>query len=165
MDYVILTAIMTFFILLYFLNTKEGYTDSYINKSIENIEKTKGNVNKTIDNIKILIGKNKDNSYTIDIMGVLDPIYNGITSYKKLKTPMNQNILNEIEKQKGYLNTIQNNIGQINLNIKDAIESINVSTTGLNDSIPMTIPLLDALNNLLNDLNTVNNNLKQIPDN
>jgi hypothetical protein len=51
MDYVLIVAIMTFFILFYALNRREGYTDTNINNTIEEINRVKENVNKTLINL------------------------------------------------------------------------------------------------------------------
>jgi hypothetical protein len=67
MDYVMITAILTFFVLFFFLKNKEGYTDSYINGAIESLKKTSGNIEKTVLNIKDLTNTNNSGSSPLKI--------------------------------------------------------------------------------------------------
>ena len=155
---------MLFFILLYFLKIKEGYTDSFTGKTVDSINKTKENVIKTIDIIKDLSGKNVNSKISINLQEALGSgtIQDGLETdkYKKL----NPNTLSTIENQRTNINSIQYNINQINDKMKDMIETTSVSIIPLNDTKPVKTSLSVALDNLLDDLNTISKNLKQIPD-
>lgn len=163
MDYVLIAAIMTFFILLYVLNIREGYTDSYVNKTIESISKAKDNVVKTLENIKDLTGTNTNaKTNSIDILDSLEQIQAGLDSesYKKLDGVP----LNAITREKESLVNIQNNVIKIKEKIKELLYSANVTVFPLYEENPSTIPLLTAINNITNDLNIVSNNLNKIPN-
>ena len=160
MDYVLIAAIMTFFILLYVLNIREGYTDSYINSTIESITVVKGNIGKNLINIKDLTGTNTGTSATIDLMSSLEQIQTGITSYKD----MNAVTLTAINNEKNNLVAIQNNIVNVRKKLKEVLESVNVSIIPLNSSNQTTLSLVEAMNRITVDLNTVSANLNKIPD-
>jgi hypothetical protein len=160
MDYVLIAAIMTFFILLYVLNIREGYTDSYINSTIESITEVKGNIGKNLNNIKDLTGTNTGTSVTIDLMSSLEQIQTGITSYKD----MNAVTLTAINNEKNNLVAIQNNIVNIRKKLKEVLESVNVSIIPLNSRNQTTLSLVEAMNRITVDLNTVSANLNKIPD-
>ena len=162
MDYVLIAAIMTFFILLYVLNIKEGYTDSYVNSTLESIKLVKGNVEKTLNNIKDLTGTNTGTTTTIDLMSTIEEIQSGLDSdsYKKINDVTRNSIIN----QKNNLLSIQNNILSIRKKLKDVLDSVNVSIVPLNSTNQQTIPLLDAIKSITNDLNDITNYLNKIPD-
>jgi len=162
MDYVLIAAIMTFFILLYVLNTREGYTDTYLNNTLESIALVKGNVTKTINNIKDLTGTNTGTTSTIDLMSSLEQIQTGLgsESYKNL----NAVSLTSINNQKTNLLAIQNNVVSIRNKLKDVLGSVNVSIIPLNTTTQRSVSLMEALNGITEDLNVVTENLNKIPD-
>jgi hypothetical protein len=162
MDYVLIAAIMTFFILLYVLNIKEGYTDSYVNSTLESIKLVKGNVEKTLNNIKDLTGTNTGTTTTIDLMSTIEEIQSGLDSdsYKKINDVTRNSIIN----QKNNLLSIQNNVLSIRKKLKDVLDSVNVSIVPLNSTNQQTIPLLDAIKSITNDLNDITDYLNKIPD-
>jgi hypothetical protein len=160
MDYVLIAAIMTFFILLYVLNIREGYTDSYINSTVDSIKTVKGNIEKNLINIKDLIGTNTGNSNTIDLMNSIGEIQSGISTYKDL----NSVSLAAINKEYNNMLVIQNNIISIRKKLKGVLESVNVSIIPLNSTNQVTLSLVDAMNHIKEDLNAVSTNLNQIPD-
>jgi hypothetical protein len=162
MDYVLIAAIMTFFILLYILNIREGYTDSHINNTIESINATIGNVTKTLTNIKDLTGTNTGTTTTIDVMDALEKIQSGLDSesYKNL----DEVSLTSINLQKTYLLVVQNNIVNIRNKLKDVLGTINVSIIPMNSNRQQGVPLIDAIKGVSDDLNIISSNLNKIPD-
>jgi len=161
MDYVIITAILTFFVLLFFLKNQEGYTDSYINATIESLKKTNENITKTVTNIKDLTGLNTGNSaVNIDVLIALEQMQSGIESYKS----PNSITLKAIELEKDNINVIQNNVVEINKKLKEVLDPVYVSIVRLKETRPVMVPLLTALNYLSDDITTINNKLQTIPD-
>jgi len=161
MDYLFIAAILTFFILFY-VNTREGYTDSHINNTIESITVVKGNVNKTLNNIKDLTGTNTGTSSTIDLMDTLEKIQTGLDSapYKDLNDVSKTTITN----QKNNILSIQNNIISIRKKLKEVLDSVNVSIVPLNSTGQKSVPLIEAINSITQDLNKVTDNLNKVPD-
>jgi hypothetical protein len=164
MDYGLIAAIMTFFILLYVLNknSREGYTDSYINNTIESIAIVKSNVAKTLINIKDLTGTNTGTTTTIDAMSSIEQIQSGLDSesYKSL----NGVSLASINNQKNSLISIQTNIVSIRKKIKEVLDSVNVTITPLNSTRQQTVSLLEGINKISDDLTIIEQNLNKIPD-
>ena len=116
MDYVLIVAILTFFILFYALNRREGYTDTNINNTIEEINRVKENVNKTLTNVKDLTGTNTGTTTTIDVMTSIEQLQTGIDS--KPYENLDSYTLTYIKNQKERLLVIQNNIVSIRKKIK-----------------------------------------------
>ena len=162
MDYVLIAAIMTFFILLYVLNSREGYTDSYLNNTIESVALVKANVTKTLNNIKDLTGTNSGTTTTIDVMSSLEQIQSGLDS-ESYKT-LNGVSLASINNQKNNLLSIQSNILSIRKKLKEVLDSVNVSIIPLNSTRQETVSLIEGINKITQDLNIVTENLNKIPD-
>jgi hypothetical protein len=93
MDYVIITAILTFFVLLFFVKNKEGYTDSYINSGIESLKKTNENISKTVITIKNFTGTNVGSTEVkIDVLDALEQL-NESLKVNSTTTPISSEIL------------------------------------------------------------------------
>ena len=160
MDYVILTAILTFFV-LFFVKNKEGYTDSFVNTAIDNLKKTMDNITTTVTNIKNLSGTNVGSSEVkID---VLEPIEQ-ITESLKVNTTMPPTASTMLDLQKTNLTGIQDNVIKINKKLKEVLESANVSIIRLNETKPVMVPILTAINFVSEDIKIVNDKLQAIPD-
>lgn len=160
MDYVIITAILTFFV-LFFVKNKEGYTDSYVNTAIDNLKKTIDNISTTVTNIKNLSGTNVGSSEIK--MDVLDSIEQ-ITESLKVNTTMPPTASTELDLQKTNLTSIQDNIIRINKKLKEVLESANVPIIRLNEKKPVMVPILTAINFISEDIKSVNYKLQSIPD-
>ena len=161
MDYVLITAILTFFVLLFFLKNQEGYTDSYINATIDSLKKTNENISKTVTNIKNLTSTNTGSTeIKIDVLDALEQINECL----KINTSLGSDTSSKIELQKTNLNGIQENIININKKFKEVLDPLYVSIIRLNDDKPIMVPLLTALNFVSEDILTINNNLQTLPD-
>jgi len=157
-----ITAILTFFVLFFFLKNKEGYTDSYINGAIESLKKTSGNIEKTVLNIKDLTNTNNSGSspLKIDVLEAIEQVSESLKTNKEMDPDISTNI--ELQKQK--LNEIQNNIIKINNKLKEVLDPVFVSVIRMNETKPVSVPLLTALNFVSTDITTINNYLQAIPD-
>jgi len=162
MDYVLIAAIMTFFILLYVLNSREGYTDSYLNNTLESVALVKANVAKTLNNIKDLTGTNTGTTTTIDAMSSIEQIQTGLDS-ESYKT-LNPVSLAAIGNEKNNLLSIQSNIVSIRKKLKEVLDSVNVSIIPLNSTRQQSVSLIEGINKISEDLNSVTENLNKIPD-
>jgi hypothetical protein len=160
MDYVMITAIMTFFILLFFLKKREGYTDNYINGAIESLKKTNANIDKTIININDLKGTNINKPLKIDVLDALEQINECV----KTKPNLNPETITALDKQKDMLVTVQDNVIKINKKLKEVLDTVYVSIIRMNDTKPVTVPLIVALNFLSEDITGINDKLQTIPD-
>ena len=164
MDYVIITAILTFFVLLFFVKNKEGYTDSYINSGIESLKKTNENISKTVITIKNFTGTNVGSTEVkIDVLDALEQL-NESLKVNSTTTPISSEILTKIELQKNNLNGVQDNFIKINKKLKEVLAPVYVSIIRLNEIKPKMVPLLTALNIVSEDITTINNNLQTLPD-
>ena len=160
MDYMMITAILTFFV-LFFLNIKEGYTDSYVNATVEKLKKTSGNIDKTINNIKDLTNTNNtSSSLKIDVLDALEQINEGL----KVNGGIDPDILTKIETYKNNLTDVQDNIMNINKKSKEALDATYIPVVRLNETKPIMVPLLTALNFVSADISTIKNLLQTIPD-
>lgn len=160
MDYVIITAILTFFV-LFFVKNKEGYTDSFVNAAIDNLKKTMDNITTTVTNIKNLSGTNVGNSEVkIDVLDSIEQI----TESLKVNTTMPPSASTMLGIQKTNLTGIQDNVIKINKKLKDVLESANVSIIRLNETKPVMVPILTAINFVSEDIKIVNDKLQTIPD-
>jgi len=160
MDYIMITAILTFFV-LFFLNIKEGYTDSYVNATVEKLKKTSGNIDKTINNIKDLTNTNNtSSSLKIDVLDALEQINEGL----KVNGGIDPDILTKIESYKNNLTDVQDNIMNINKKSKEALDSVYIPVVRLNETKPIMVPLLTALKFVSDDISTIKNLLQTIPD-
>ena len=160
MDYVIITAILTFFV-LFFVKNKEGYTDSFVNTAIENLKKTMDNITTTVTNIKNLSGTNVGSSEVkIDVLDSIEQI----TESLKVNTTMPPSASTMLGIQKTNLTGIQDNIIKINKKLKDVLESASVSIIRLNETKPVMVPILTAINFVSEDIKIVNDKLQAIPD-
>ena len=160
MDYVIITAILTFFV-LFFVKNKEGYTDSFVNTAIENLKKTMDNITTTVTNIKNLSGTNVGSSEVkIDVLDSIEQI----TESLKVNTTMPPSASTMLGVQKTNLTGIQDNVIKINKKLKDVLESANVSIIRLNETKPVMVPILTAINFVSEDIKIVNDKLQAIPD-
>jgi len=160
MDYVMIAAILTFFV-LFFLKNKEGYTDSYINTTVEKLKKTSGNIDKTINNIKDLTNTNNtSSSLKIDVLDALEQINESL----KVNGGIDPDILTKIELYKNNLTDIQDNIMKINKKSKEALDAAYVPIVRLNETKPIMVPLLTALDFVSADISTIKNLLQTIPD-
>jgi hypothetical protein len=161
MDYVMITAILTFFVLFFFLKNKEGYTDSYINGAIESLKKTSGNIEKTVLNIKDLTNTNNSGSspLKIDVLEAIEQVGESLKN-KEIDPEISTNI----ELQKQNLNAIQDNIIKINKKLKEVLDPVFVTVIRMNETKPVSVPLLTALNFVSTDITTINNYLQAIPD-
>lgn len=161
MDYVMITAILIFFV-LFFLKNKEGYTDSYINTTVERLKKTSGNIDKTIINIKDLTNTNNTSSSTlkIDVLEALEQINEGL----KVNRDIDPDILTKIEVYKNNLNVVQDNVMNINKKSREALDAVYVPVVRLNETKPVMVPLLTALNFVSADITSINKLLQSIPD-
>ena len=160
MDYVIITAILTFFV-LFFVRNKEGYTDSYVNSAIDNLKKTIDNITTTVTNIKNLSGTNVGSSEVkIDVLDSIEQI----TESLKVNTTMPPSASTMLGVQKTNLTGIQDNVIKINKKLKDVLESANVSIIRLNETKPVMVPILTAINFVSEDIKIVNDKLQAIPD-
>ena len=160
MDYVIITAILTFFV-LFFVKNKEGYTDSFVNTAIDNLKKTMDNITTTVTNIKNLSGTNVGSSEVkIDVLDSIEQI----TESLKVNTTMPPSASTMLGVQKTNLTGIQDNIIKINKKLKDVLESANVSIIRLNETKPVMVPILTAINFVSEDIKIVNDKLQAIPD-
>ena len=161
MDYVILTAILTFFVLFFFVKNKEGYTDSFVNAAIDSLKKTSNNITTTVTNIKNLSGTIVGSGEVkID---VLEPIEQ-ITESLKVNTTMPPTASTMLDLQKTNLTGIQDNIIKIHKKLKEVLESANVSIIRLNETNSVMVPLLSAINFVSEDIKIVNDKLQTIPD-
>lgn len=160
MDYVIITAILTFFV-LFFVKNKEGYTDSFVNMAIENLKKTMDNITTTVTNIKNLSGTNVGSSEVkIDVLDSIEQI----TESLKVNTTMPPSASTMLGVQKTNLTGIQDNVIKINKKLKEVLESANVSIIRLNETKPVMVPILTAINFVSEDIKIVNDKLQAIPD-
>ena len=160
MDYVIITAILTFFV-LFFVKNKEGYTDSFVNTAIENLKKTMDNITTTVTNIKNLSGTNVGSSEVkIDVLDSIEQI----TESLKVNTTMPPSASTMLGVQKTNLTGIQDNVIKINKKLKDVLESASVSIIRLNETKPVMVPILTAINFVSEDIKIVNDKLQAIPD-
>ena len=160
MDYVIITAILTFFV-LFFVRNKEGYTDSYVNSAIDNLKKTIDNITTTVTNIKNLSGTNVGSSEVkIDVLDSIEQI----TESLKVNTTMPPSASTMLGVQKTNLTGIQDNVIKINKKLKDVLESASVSIIRLNETKPVMVPILTAINFVSEDIKIVNDKLQAIPD-
>ena len=160
MDYVIITAILTFFV-LFFVKNKEGYTDSFVNTAIDNLKKTMDNITTTVTNIKNLSGTNVGSSEVkIDVLDSIEQI----TESLKVNTTMPPSASTMLGVQKTNLTGIQDNVIKINKKLKDVLESANVSIIRLNETKPVMVPILTAINFVSEDIKIVNDKLQAIPD-
>lgn len=160
MDYVIITAILTFFV-LFFVKNKEGYTDSFVNTAIDNLKKTMDNIATTVTNIKNLSGTNVGSSEVkIDVLDSIEQI----TESLKVNTTMPPSASTMLGVQKTNLTGIQDNVIKINKKLKDVLESANVSIIRLNETKPVMVPILTAINFVSEDIKIVNDKLQSIPD-
>jgi len=156
MDYVILVSILTFFILIYFLNTREAYTDSYINTALGEIKKTMDSVDTTLSDFDKI-------PKTITITSAQAAIQSALTSYSD--NQIGQQTLNSIQKQKNALNIIQGNILTINEYIQKTLESTTtVVTLKTLENKDKMFSLKDSLKQINIDLKTINNKLTSLPD-
>jgi hypothetical protein len=160
MDYVIITAILTFFV-LFFVKNKEGYTDSFVNTAIDNLKKTMDNITTTVTNIKNLSGTNVGSSEVkIDVLDSIEQI----TESLKVNTTMPPSASTMLGVQKTNLTGIQDNVIKINKKLKDVLESASVSIIRLNETKPVMVPILTAINFVSEDIKIVNDKLQAIPD-
>jgi len=160
MDYVIITAILTFFV-LFFVRNKEGYTDSYVNSAIDNLKKTIDNISTIVINIKNLSGTAVgSNEVKMDVLDSIEQI----TESLKVNTTMPPTASTELDLQKTNLTSIQDNIIRINKKLKEVLESANVPIIRLNEKKPVMVPLLTAINFISEDIKSVNYKLQAIPD-
>ena len=160
MDYVIITAILTFFV-LFFVKNKEGYTDSFVNAAIDNLKKTMDNITTTVTNIKNLSGTNVGSSEVkIDVLDSIEQI----TESLKVNTTMPPSASTMLGVQKTNLTGIQDNVIKINKKLKDVLESASVSIIRLNETKPVMVPILTAINFVSEDIKIVNDKLQAIPD-
>lgn len=160
MDYVIITAILTFFV-LFFVKNKEGYTDSFVNTAIDNLKKTMDNIATTVTNIKNLSGTNVGSSEVkIDVLDSIEQI----TESLKVNTTMPPTASTMLDLQKTNLTGIQDNIIKIHKKLKEVLESANVSIIRLNETNSVMVPLLSAINFVSEDIKIVNDKLQTIPD-
>ena len=162
MDYVLIVAILTFFILFYALNRREGYTDTNINNTIEEINRVKENVNKTLTNVKDLTGTNTGTTTTIDVMTSIEQLQTGIDS--KPYENLDSYTLTYIKNQKERLLVIQNNIVSIRKKIKDVIDSTNVTVIPLDSSTQQSLSFVEAIKIIKDELNIITDSLNKIPD-
>jgi hypothetical protein len=160
MDYVIITAILTFFV-LFFVRNKEGYTDAYVNTAIDNLKKTMDNISTIVNNIKNLSGTTVgSNEVKMDVLDSIEQI----TESLKVNTTMPPTASTELDLQKTNLTSIQDNIIRINKKLKEVLESANVPIIRLNEKKPVMVPLLTAINFISEDIKSVNYKLQAIPD-
>jgi hypothetical protein len=161
MDYVMITAILTFFVLFFFLKNQEGYTDSFINGAIESLKKTTGNIEKTILNIKDLTNTNNSGStpLKIDVLEALEQINESLKNKE-----MDPDITTKIELQIQKLNGIQDNVIKINNKLKEVLDPVFVTVIRMNETKPVTVPLMTALNFVSVDIASINSYLQAIPD-
>ena len=160
MDYVIITAILTFFV-LFFVRNKEGYTDSYVNTAIDNLKKTIDNISTIVINIKNLSGTAVgSNEVKMDVLDSIEQI----TESLKVNTTMPPTASTELDLQKTNLTSIQDNIIRINKKLKEVLESANVPIIRLNERKPVMVPILTAINFISEDIKSVNYKLQAIPD-
>jgi hypothetical protein len=160
MDYVIITAILTFFV-LFFVRNKEGYTDSYVNSAIDNLKKTIDNISTIVINIKNLSGTAVgSNEVKMDVLDSIEQI----TESLKVNTTMPPTASTELDLQKTNLTSIQDNIIRINKKLKEVLESANVPIIRLNEKKPVMVPILTAINFISEDIKSVNYKLQAIPD-
>jgi hypothetical protein len=160
MDYVIITAILTFFV-LFFVRNKEGYTDSYVNTAIDNLKKTIDNISTIVINIKNLSGTAVgSNEVKMDVLDSIEQI----TESLKVNTTMPPTASTELDLQKTNLTSIQDNIIRINKKLKEVLESANVPIIRLNEKKPVMVPILTAINFISEDIKSVNYKLQAIPD-
>jgi len=160
MDYVIITAILTFFV-LFFVRNKEGYTDSYVNSAIDNLKKTIDNISTIVINIKNLSGTAVgSNEVKMDVLDSIEQI----TESLKVNTTMPPSASTELDLQKTNLTSIQDNVIRINKKLKEVLESANVPIIRLNEKKPVMVPILTAINFISEDIKSVNYKLQAIPD-